>query len=116
MRNEEGAESTQGVTDGDTSSLIPHPSSLPKLWGGRFDKASDETIEAFTASLPFDRRMALHDVRGSIAHVRMLGHCNIIPAEDAQKIEQGLPEITGELESGALEPHGAEDIHSFVEQ
>jgi argininosuccinate lyase len=87
-----------------------------KLWGGRFSKAADETIEAFTASLPFDRRMALHDVRGSMAHVRMLGRCGIISAEDSAKIEQGLGQILGELESGALEPAGAEDIHSFVEQ
>jgi argininosuccinate lyase len=87
-----------------------------KLWGGRFSKAADETIEAFTASLPFDQRMARQDVRGSIAHVRMLGHCGIIPAEDSAEIEQGLREIEGELESGVLEPSGAEDIHSFVEQ
>src|SRR5947209_7008700 len=87
-----------------------------KLWGGRFSKAADETIEAFTASLPFDQRMALHDVRASIAHVRMLGRCKIIPAADAEIIEQGLREILGELESGTLEPSGAEDIHSFVEQ
>ncbi len=87
-----------------------------KLWGGRFSKAADESIAAFTASLPFDRRMARHDVRGSIAHVRMLGRCEIIPAGDAAKIEQGLREVLGELESSALEPAGAEDIHSFVEQ
>jgi argininosuccinate lyase len=87
-----------------------------KLWGGRFSKAADESIEAFTASLPVDRRMALQDVRGSIAHVRMLGRCGIIPADDSAKIEQGLREILGELESSALEPTGAEDIHSFVEQ
>jgi argininosuccinate lyase len=87
-----------------------------KLWGGRFSKEADETIEAFTASLPFDRRMARQDVRGSIAHVRMLGHCGIIAASDAGQIEQGLQAILGELEAGTLEPHGAEDIHSFVEQ
>src|SRR5688500_4766525 len=87
-----------------------------KLWGGRFSKAADETIEAFTASLPFDRRMALHDVRGSIAHVRMLGRCGIIAPEDSARIEQGLQQIFGELESSALEPPGAEDIHSFVAQ
>ena len=87
-----------------------------KLWGGRFSKAADETIEAFTASLPVDRRMALQDVRGSIAHVRMLGRCAIIPAADAANIEQGLREILGELQSGELEPSDAEDIHSYVEQ
>src|SRR5215213_9292196 len=87
-----------------------------KLWGGRFSKAADETIEAFTASLPFDRRMAVQDVRGSTAHARMLGRCGIISADDAEKIEQGLRELMSELESGVLEPAGAEDIHTFVEQ
>jgi argininosuccinate lyase len=87
-----------------------------KLWGGRFGKAADETIEAFTASLPFDRRMAVQDVRGSIAHARMLGRCGIVSADDAEKIEQGLREMIAELESGVLEPAGAEDIHTFVEQ
>jgi len=87
-----------------------------KLWGARFNKGADETIEAFTASLRFDQRMARHDVRGSIAHVRMLGRGEIIPAADAARIEQGLREILAELEAGSLEPSGAEDIHSFVEQ
>jgi argininosuccinate lyase len=87
-----------------------------KLWGGRFSKAADETIEAFTASLPFDRRMAVQDVRGSIAHARMLGACGIIPTAEAAQIEQGLGEIMAALEAGTLEPAGAEDIHTFVEQ
>jgi argininosuccinate lyase len=87
-----------------------------KLWGGRFGKEADAAIEAFTASLPFDQRMARQDMRGSMAHVRMLGRCGIIPADDAAKIEQGLGELLLELESGALTPAGAEDIHSFVEQ
>jgi argininosuccinate lyase len=87
-----------------------------KLWGGRFSKEADASIEAFTASLPVDRRMARHDVRGSIAHVRMLGACGIIPPGDAQQIEAGLRGILADLEAGTLEPAGAEDIHSFIEQ
>jgi argininosuccinate lyase len=87
-----------------------------KLWGSRFSKEADASIETFTASLPFDRRMARHDVRGSIAHVRMLGGCGIIPATDAGQIEAGLRELLAELEAGTLEPTRAEDIHSFVEQ
>src|SRR5207302_7564366 len=83
---------------------------------GRFSKEADASIEAFTASLPFDRRMGRHDVRGSIAHVRMLGGSGIISKADAGQIEAGLREILAELEAGTLEPAGAEDIHSFVEQ
>jgi argininosuccinate lyase len=86
-----------------------------KLWGGRFEKESHPFIERFTASLPVDRRMARQDVRGSIAHCRMLGRCGILPDDDAARIETGLAEILAELEAGLI-PEGAEDIHTWVEQ
>src|SRR5436305_14942990 len=86
-----------------------------KLWGGRFEKEADPSIEAFTRSLPFDQRMAVHDIRGSIAHARMLGRCGIIPTEDAEAIERGLRDLQAEGERGAV-IEGAEDIHSWVEQ
>jgi argininosuccinate lyase len=94
-----------------------------KLWGGRFSKEADRGIEAFTTSLPFDQRMAEWDIRGSIAHARMLGRCGILTAEEAAQIEQGLQAVAEDL---AGEPRGrpprppapgeAEDIHSLVEQ
>jgi argininosuccinate lyase len=84
------------------------------LWGGRFDKEPNAAIAAFTHSLPFDQRMAEQDVRGSIAHCRMLGKTGIIPPEEADRIEAGLREILEEVKTGErLE--GAEDIHSWVE-
>ena len=87
------------------------------LWGGRFSQGPNEAIAAFTNSLPFDQRMAKQDVRGSIAHCRMLGHTGIVPTEDVQQIEAGLREILAELEGDALSRPltGAEDIHSWVE-
>src|SRR3569833_3657260 len=84
------------------------------LWGGRFDKEPNAAIAAFTNSLPFDQRMAEQDVRGSIAHCRMLGHTGIVSPEEASQIEAGLREILAEVSDGRrLE--GAEDIHSWVE-
>src|SRR5438477_5737256 len=85
-----------------------------KLWGGRFEGEPDRGIEAFTSSLAFDQRMAEQDVRGSIAHCRMLAHTGILPAEDAGRIEAGLREILEEVERGERLT-GAEDIHSWVE-
>lgn len=85
-----------------------------KLWGGRFDKEPNAAIQAFTHSLPFDQRMADQDVRGSIAHCRMLGQTGIISAEEAAQIEAGLAEIREELKAGETLT-GAEDIHSWVE-
>jgi len=85
-----------------------------KQWGGRFEKEPDAAIAAFTSSLPFDQRMAEQDVRGSIAHCRMLGRTGIIAAEEAVRIEEGLAEILVEVRGG-IEIAGAEDIHSWVE-
>src|SRR5215207_11767510 len=44
-----------------------------KAWGGRFAEAPDRRLEAFNSSVAFDVRMVREDIRGSIAHARMLG-------------------------------------------
>jgi argininosuccinate lyase len=88
-----------------------------KLWGGRFSKETDARVEKFTASIPFDRRLAAEDIAGSMAHCRMLTACGIISEEDAAAILQGLAEIRGEIERGELEFSLAlEDIHMHVEK
>jgi argininosuccinate lyase len=85
-----------------------------KLWGGRFDKEPDAAMEAFTSSLAFDQRMAEQDIRGSIAHCRMLGHTGIVTGEEAAKIEAGLLRVLEEVQ-GLERLTGAEDIHTWVE-
>ena len=54
-----------------------------KLWGGRFARPTDAAVDAYNASLAFDRRLYREDIAGSIAHVRMLARQGIIPCEDA---------------------------------
>lgn len=93
----------------------PSPGDTAKLWGARFEKEADPSIEAFTASLPFDRRMAEQDIRGSLAHCRMLGACGIIGATEATEIEAGLEAVLAAVRDGAA-IDGAEDIHTWVEQ
>ncbi len=61
-----------------------------KLWGGRFSEGTDAFVEEFTESVSFDKELALYDIKGSIAHARMLGKQGIIPQEDAQRIIKGL--------------------------
>jgi argininosuccinate lyase len=86
------------------------------LWGGRFSKGINETVRAFNQSLPFDKRMYAQDIRGSVAHARMLGAAGIIEADEAGKIIAGLQRILDELEAGTLTlPADAEDIHMCVE-
>jgi len=90
---------------------------MTKLWGGRFTKSADKTAEGFTSSLSFDRRLYRQDIRGSIAHARMLGRQGIIPVDDAQAIEQGLVEILAEIESGQFPfRQEFEDIHLNIEK
>ena len=60
-----------------------------KLWGGRFTQPTDKFVEEFTASIAFDKRLYHQDIRGSIAHARMLGKQGIIPMEDVEAIIGG---------------------------
>ncbi len=90
---------------------------MTKLWGGRFTKSADRTAEGFTSSLAFDRRLYNQDIRGSIAHARMLGRQEIIPPDDARAIEQGLLEILAEIEAGQFPfRQEYEDIHLNIEK
>jgi argininosuccinate lyase len=90
---------------------------VTKLWGGRFTKAADKTVEGFTSSLAFDRRLYKQDIQGSVAHARMLGRQGIINAADAAAIEQGLREIEAEIEAGGFPfRREFEDIHLNIEK
>jgi argininosuccinate lyase len=86
------------------------------LWSGRFEGQLDPRIRAFTASLELDKRIALHDVRGSIAHARMLGRQGIITRGDADLLARELEKVGAEIRDGAFAwPADAEDVHSAVE-
>jgi argininosuccinate lyase len=89
---------------------------MQKLWGGRFDGKTDAMIERLNNSLAFDARLWRQDIRGSIAHVTMLGTTGIIPSAEADEIAAGLTALHTDLESGAVElPADAEDVHTAVE-
>lgn len=88
-----------------------------KLWGGRFQKETDRLVEDFHSSISFDQRLARQDIRGSIAHARMLGKQGIISPEEADKIITGLQSILADIEGGKVEFEiGAEDIHMNIEK
>jgi argininosuccinate lyase len=90
--------------------------SKDKLWGGRFTQPTDKFVEEFTASIQFDKRLYHQDIRGSIAHARMLGKQGIIPQADVEKIVHGLQAILGQIEAGEFDfSIGLEDIHMNIE-
>lgn len=93
-----------------------HDEQTRKPWGGRFEDATDPAVERFSASVHFDRALARYDVRGSIAHARMLAHVGLVPESDVEKIVAGLLQIEGEIERGEFRFDPAlEDIHMNIE-
>ena len=87
-----------------------------KLWGGRFTKKTDDLAFAFNESLSFDQRLWQQDIRGSMAHVRMLAKQGILTEQERDSILAGLADIEGRIREGKLEFDPAcEDIHSFIE-
>ncbi|MCR4434919.1 MAG: argininosuccinate lyase [Clostridiales bacterium] len=88
-----------------------------KLWGGRFSKNTDKTVDDFNSSISFDSRMYRQDIRGSLAHAKMLGKCGVIPEEEAALICKTLSEILADIEKGRVEFEiDAEDIHMNIEK
>ena len=88
-----------------------------KLWGGRFSKTTDEMINEFQASIPFDRRMYREDIAGSLAHAAMLTKAGILSEEDHAAIAAGLRDILEQIERGEFEfSTELEDIHMNIEK
>ena len=87
-----------------------------KLWGGRFTKEENQLVHNFNESLSFDQKFYAQDIRGSIAHVKMLGKQGIITTDEMNSIIDGLEGIKKDIDEGKLEfTKDSEDIHSFVE-
>ena len=89
---------------------------MMKLWGGRFQKDTDQLVNALNASISFDQRLYREDITGSMAHAQMLADCGIISQEDAAAIIDGLQGILTDIEAGKVEfTADNEDIHMNVE-
>jgi len=90
---------------------------MPKLWAGRTSGATDAIADDFNSSIPFDSRMYVQDIKGSMAHAAMLGATGILSQKEADTLIDGLQGVLDDLNSGALEiDMTCEDIHMFVEQ
>ncbi len=87
-----------------------------KMWGGRFAEGTAALMEEYTESVSFDRVMYREDIKGSVAHARMLARQGVLTAEEAEKMEQGLLMVEAEIESGAFVwKRELEDVHMNIE-
>ncbi len=94
-----------------------HDAPAGKAWSGRFSEPVTDLVKRYTASVFFDRRMALQDIRGSLAHARMLGKQAIIGATDVAAIEAGMAQIQGEIERNEFQWNlDDEDVHLNIEK
>lgn len=85
-------------------------------WGGRFNEPTDAFVARFTASVEFDQRMYLQDIRGSIAHAKMLTAAGVLTEAERDDVLRGLEEIRVEIENGTFEWSVAlEDVHMNIE-
>jgi argininosuccinate lyase len=87
-----------------------------KPWGGRFTEPTDAFVEAFTASVAFDRRLYRHDIMGSRAHARMLARVGVLSDDERDRILEGLDAVEADIEAGRFEwSQALEDVHMNIE-
>ena len=87
-----------------------------RSWGGRFNEATDAFVARFTASVRFDQRMAAQDIRGSLAHARMLAAVGVLNEDELKSIAEGLEQVLADIESGRFQwSEALEDVHMNIE-
>ena len=88
-----------------------------KAWSGRFSEPVSDLVMRYTASVFFDQRMAMQDIRGSLAHAKMLARQGIIAEQDLADIERGLAAVKEEIASGEFQwSLQDEDVHLNIEK
>lgn len=90
---------------------------MATLWHGRFAGGPDETLMAYTASLPFDVRLAEVDIVASRVHARGLERAGVLGPAECADILAGLDSVAAELAGGTFVFVASdEDIHTAVER
>ncbi len=98
-----------------STNTTPKPAS-EGLLRGRFSEATDEFVEAFTASVTFDQRLYRQDIAGSKAHAQMLAKIGVLNDAEAADIQAGLDNIKAEIEAGGFNWQvPLEDVHMNIE-
>jgi len=88
-----------------------------QAWSARFNEPVSELVKRYTASIDFDKRLALYDIQGSLAHAKMLASVGVLSPEDLAAIEQGMQTIITEIEAGDLQwSVDLEDVHLNIEK
>ena len=88
-----------------------------QAWSARFSEPVSDLVKRYTASVDFDRRMAMQDIDGSLAHADMLAHVGVISQQDLADIERGMAAIRQEIAAGQFQwSLDLEDVHLNIEK
>jgi len=87
------------------------------LWGGRFEQGPALAVFALSRSVHFDWRLAMYDLRSSLAHLDVLERSGLIEKAVTQEIRGALRELMSEVSEGIFQPVDTdEDVHSALER
>ncbi|MEY3628962.1 MAG: hypothetical protein RLY91_728 [Pseudomonadota bacterium] len=88
-----------------------------QAWSARFSEPVSDLVKRYTASVDFDKRLAMFDIQGSLAHAQMLETVKVISAQDRADIERGMAQIQGEIQAGTFTwLLDLEDVHLNIEK
>jgi argininosuccinate lyase len=86
------------------------------MWHGRFSQDPSARLRAYSESVSFDQRLALHDITGSQAHAAALHKAGLLTADELKSIKTGLGEIADEIRAGQFVwREELEDVHMNIE-
>ncbi len=90
--------------------------SSPVSRSGRFEAGPSAEVAKFTESISFDWRLWEHDIRGSLAHAKMLRKIGVLTPAELKEITTGLNEIREEIRTGKFVwKEELEDVHMNIE-
>ncbi|MCA1926160.1 MAG: argininosuccinate lyase [Thiobacillus sp.] len=85
-------------------------------WSGRFSEPVSELVKRYTASIPFDYRLAEFDIQGSLAHAAMLHHVGVLSKDDLDAIRRGMAELLADIRANRFVwSLDKEDVHLNIE-
>ena len=88
-----------------------------QAWSARFSEPVSDLVKRYTASVDFDKRLALFDIQGSLAHADMLASVGVISAGDMSDIQRGMAQIRAEIIAGSFQwLLDLEDVHLNIEK
>lgn len=87
------------------------------LWSGHLKDNLDEFTQKFNKSIDFDSVLYEEDIKGSLAHIKMLNKIGVLTDDEYEILDKNLKSIFEEISSGKLKiDMSKEDIHSFIEE